>query len=59
MSLQWLIPRYCNALQGADFGHSPEPWRVNVVLGNMPEFAKDFHCPAGARMRPADTCTVW
>ena len=28
-------------------GHSPAPWRVNVALSNMPEFAQDFNCPAG------------
>ena len=36
-------------------GHSPAPWRVNVALSNMPEFAQDFNCPAGkvCRNRPA------
>jgi len=42
-------------------GHSPPPWRVNVVMSNMPEFARDFGCPVGARMNPPqeERCTVW
>jgi len=42
-------------------GHSPPPWRVNVVLSNMPEFARDFNCPLGSRMHPnrEQTCTLW
>jgi len=42
-------------------GHSPAPWRVNVVLSNMPEFARDYNCPLGSRMHPPreNTCTVW
>ena len=31
-------------------GHSPAPWRVNVALSNMPEFAQDFNCPAGIHL---------
>jgi len=42
-------------------GHSPPPWRVNTVLSNNPEFARDFNCPVGSRMNPPDEerCTVW
>jgi len=42
-------------------GHSPAPWRVNVVFANQPEFARDYNCPVGSRMNPApeDTCAVW
>jgi predicted metalloendopeptidase len=42
-------------------GHFPSPWRVNVVLANQPEFAQDFHCPAGAGLNPPveETCSVW
>jgi len=42
-------------------GHSPAPWRVNVALSNMPEFAQDFSCPLGSKMNPApeERCTVW
>jgi len=42
-------------------GHSPPPWRVNVVLSNTKEFAQDFNCPVGSKMNPVDEdrCTVW
>jgi putative endopeptidase len=33
--------------------HSPEKWRVNGPLANVPEFAQAFHCKAGdAMVRP-------
>ena len=43
------------------YGHSPSPYRVNVVLSNMPEFAEDFNCPAGSRLNPPqeERCAVW
>jgi putative endopeptidase len=40
-------------------GHSPGRWRVNGVVANMPEFARAFACPAGARMAPANRCRLW
>ena len=45
----------------SDYGHSPSPWRVNVVLANRPEFTEDFHCPAGTGLNPPveETCGVW
>ena len=39
--------------------HSPGELRVNVVLQNRPEFAKDFNCPLGAAMNPSKKCDVW
>merc|ERR1712013_448324 len=39
--------------------HAPAPWRVNTVLSNQEEFAKDFNCPAGAKLNPAKRCIVW
>merc|ERR550519_984721 len=39
--------------------HAAAPWRVNVVLANMPEFARDFNCPVGSRLNPEKRCIVW
>jgi len=39
--------------------HSPDRFRVNGVLVNMPEFAQAFSCRQGQPMAPAQTCRVW
>jgi len=39
--------------------HSPGRYRVNGVVGNMPEFQKAFACPVGSPMVRADACRVW
>ena len=39
--------------------HSPGQYRVNGVVGNMPEFEKAFHCKAGDPMVRANACRVW
>ncbi len=40
--------------------HSLPKFRVNGVVGNMPEFQKAFACPAGAPMVRGDkACRVW
>lgn len=39
--------------------HSPTEFRVNGPFANMPEFAKDWGCPAGSPMNPVKKCTVW
>jgi len=39
--------------------HAPAPWRVNTVMSNQEEFAKDFNCPAGAKLNPRKRCIVW
>jgi len=39
--------------------HAAPPWRVNTVYSNMPQFAEDFNCPAGAKLNPETRCTVW
>jgi endothelin-converting enzyme/putative endopeptidase len=39
--------------------HSPGRYRVNGVLGNMPEFRDAFACHAGQPMVHAPACRVW
>ena len=39
--------------------HSPDRFRTNGVLVNMPEFAKAFSCKAGQPMVAAKACRVW
>ena len=40
-------------------GHSLDHYRVNNVLGNMPEFSHAFGCKAGQAMVHANACRVW
>jgi endothelin-converting enzyme/putative endopeptidase len=39
--------------------HPPEEFRVNGVLMNRPEFARDFACKEGSRMAPQVRCSLW
>jgi putative endopeptidase len=39
--------------------HSPDRFRANGVLVNMPEFGKAFGCRVGQPMAPAKTCRAW
>jgi putative endopeptidase len=39
--------------------HSPEKYRTNGVVSNMPEFQEAFHCKAGAPMVNQNKCRVW
>jgi predicted metalloendopeptidase len=39
--------------------HSPGKFRVNGVVGNMPEFQKAFSCKADAPMVRKPMCRVW
>ncbi|MFZ0815652.1 MAG: M13 family metallopeptidase [Candidatus Sulfotelmatobacter sp.] len=39
--------------------HSPEKYRTNGVVSNMPEFQQAFHCKAGAHMVNQNRCRVW
>ena len=39
--------------------HSPEKYRTNGVVSNMPEFQQAFHCKAGQPMVNAKQCRVW
>ena len=39
--------------------HSPEKYRANGVVSNMPEFGAAFHCKAGQPMVREKACRVW
>jgi putative endopeptidase len=39
--------------------HSPEKYRTNGVVSNMPEFQEAFHCKAGTAMVNQNRCRVW
>ncbi|HEV2395540.1 MAG TPA: M13 family metallopeptidase [Candidatus Sulfotelmatobacter sp.] len=39
--------------------HSPEKYRTNGVVSNMPQFEEAFHCKAGQPMVNANRCRVW
>jgi putative endopeptidase len=39
--------------------HSPEEYRVNGVVENMPEFQQAFRCKAGQPMVSSNRCSIW
>jgi endothelin-converting enzyme/putative endopeptidase len=39
--------------------HSPDKYRTNGVVSNMPEFQEAFHCKAGSPMMRENRCRVW
>jgi putative endopeptidase len=39
--------------------HSPEKYRTNGVVSNMPEFQQAFHCKSGQPMVNQNRCRVW
>jgi putative endopeptidase len=39
--------------------HSPEEFRANGVVVNLPEFQRAFSCKAGQPMAPVNRCTIW
>jgi predicted metalloendopeptidase len=40
--------------------HSPDKWRINGALRNMPEFASTWNCPADSFMgNAANRCELW
>jgi endothelin-converting enzyme/putative endopeptidase len=39
--------------------HSPEKYRTNGVVSNMPEFQEAYHCKAGSPMVNQNRCRVW
>ncbi len=51
-------PTYIRLLVQTD-PHSPDKFRANGVVRNMPEFAHAFSCKKGQPMAPVDRCRVW
>jgi putative endopeptidase len=39
--------------------HSPEEFRANGVVRNLPEFQRAFVCKTGKPMAPVNRCTIW
>lgn len=39
--------------------HSPDQYRVNIVLGNFPQFLEAFNCPKSSGMYQKTQCRVW
>ncbi len=39
--------------------HSPEEYRVNGVVENLPEFQQAFNCKVGQPMVSANVCRIW
>jgi putative endopeptidase len=39
--------------------HSPDKYRANGVVSNLPEFQEAFHCKAGSAMVRENRCGVW
>ncbi len=39
--------------------HSPDKYRANGVVTNLPEFQKAFQCKTGTPMAPETRCRVW
>jgi len=39
--------------------HSPEKYRTNGVVSNMPQFQEAFHCKADSPMVNQNRCSVW
>jgi endothelin-converting enzyme/putative endopeptidase len=46
-------------LRAATDPHSPESYRTNGVVVNMPQFQSAFQCKTGSPMAPAKRCRVW
>ena len=46
-------------LQALTDPHSPNRYRVNGVVANLPEFSKAFSCKAGQPMVSPKPCRVW
>jgi endothelin-converting enzyme/putative endopeptidase len=45
--------------QAESDGHSPDEYRANTVLTDLPEFAKSFSCKKTAAMVAEKPCRVW
>ncbi|XP_044746106.1 neprilysin-2-like isoform X2 [Coccinella septempunctata] len=41
------------------FLHANSEYRINYRLRNLPQFARDFHCPSGSFMNPEEKCKLY
>ena len=48
-----------SALNAITNPHSPDEYRINGVVSNMPEFQDAFACKAGQPMVREKVCRVW
>jgi putative endopeptidase len=39
--------------------HSPDKYRANGAVSNMPEFQRAFQCKTGSAMVRENSCRVW
>ncbi|KAL3285781.1 hypothetical protein HHI36_000305 [Cryptolaemus montrouzieri] len=39
--------------------HAAGVYRINYRLRNLPQFARDFHCPKGSFMNPEEKCSIF
>jgi endothelin-converting enzyme/putative endopeptidase len=39
--------------------HSPDKYRANGVVSNLPQFREAFHCKSGQPMVRENACRVW
>jgi endothelin-converting enzyme/putative endopeptidase len=39
--------------------HSPPRWRINGMVGNVPDFSRAFSCKAGQPMVRETVCRIW
>ncbi|KAI9272589.1 hypothetical protein BY458DRAFT_508706 [Sporodiniella umbellata] len=39
--------------------HSPDKWRVNLVMQNFEKFSEAFQCQSGRLMNPIKKCNMW
>ncbi len=51
-------PEFARMMAGVN-EHSPGKFRVNGVVGNMPEFQKAYNCKPDAPMMRKPACRVW
>ena len=58
---QWCTQTRPEALRSAALTdpHSPDEWRTNAILQDLPEFAQSFSCKKSSKMVVAKACRIW
>lgn len=39
--------------------HSPDKFRINGPVADLPEFSRAYNCPVGSKMNPVQKFSVW